>query len=152
MHLLMYLLISQTPVLIESFSGPQFPPQGWDTLKSGANMTTWYRYTYTFPDSSHARQRVYDAADTLRTGWSILLTPGLDLTAYNGPESLFFWYRFSLANNNMGPDDTLYIEISNDQVSWLNLMKIDISSDTNVWIIPRINLASHDTFATARIR
>ncbi|MCX7995137.1 MAG: lamin tail domain-containing protein [candidate division WOR-3 bacterium] len=154
MLILSIIFLSQTPILIESFTSPQFPPAGWDTLKSGANMTTWYRFSYGVaqPDSFHARQRVYDASDTLRTGWSILLTPVIDLTAYNGLESLYFWYRFSLANNNMGPNDTLYVEITNNQITWLSLMKIDAASDTNIWRIARLSLAHYDTFASARLR
>ncbi|MEO0166364.1 MAG: Ig-like domain-containing protein [candidate division WOR-3 bacterium] len=147
-------LFGQSPVLIESFTNIQFPPPAWDTLKSGPNMTTWYRFTYgtAIPDSYHVRQRVYDASDTLRTGWSILLTPVMDFTAYNGPESLYFWYRFSLPNNNMGADDTIYIEITNNDINWWCLLKIDVSADTNVWQIARLSLASYDTFANARLR
>ena len=154
MAFILLLLFNQTPVLIESFTSPQFPPPGWDTLKSGPNMTTWYRFTYgtAFPDSYQVRQRVYDPSDTMRTGWSILLTPLIDLTANNGPETLFFWYRFSLANNNMGPDDTIYVEITNNEIVWSNLLKIDISSDTNVWRTARLNLGNYDTFSTCRIR
>ncbi len=154
MSCILFLLFNQTPVLIESFTNPQFPPVGWDTLKSTANMTTWYRYTYStaIPDSYQVRQRVYDASDTLRTGWSILLTPTIDLNAYSGPESLFFWYRFSLPNNNMGLDDTIYIEITGNDVDWWSLMKIDVSSDTNLWQIARFSLAGYDTFTNARLR
>jgi DNA/RNA endonuclease YhcR with UshA esterase domain len=117
-------------------------------------MTTWYRFIYgtAFPDSYQVRQRVYDPSDTMRTGWSILLTPLIDLTANNGPETLFFWYRFSLANNNMGPDDTLFVEITNNEIVWSNLLKIDISSDTNVWKTARLGLGNYDTFQTCRIR
>ncbi|MGB9720938.1 MAG: lamin tail domain-containing protein [bacterium] len=154
MHFLLFLLLSQNPVLIESFTNPQFPPPAWDTLKSGANMTTWYRYVYSsaFPDSYQVRQRVYDASDTMRTGWSILLTSTIDLTAYQGPESLFFWYRFSNASNNMGQDDTIFVEITNDQSNWFNLMKIGTSSSTNVWDTAPISLANYDSFQTCRIR
>ncbi len=154
MTLLLFFFFNQTPILIESFTTPQFPPAGWDTLKSGPNMTTWFRFTYgtAIPDSYQVRQRVYDVSDTLRTGWSILLTPIINLAAYNGPETLYFWYRFSLANKNMGPDDTLYVEITNNDVNWWRLLKIDVSADTNVWMIARISLASYDTFANARIR
>ncbi len=154
MQILFFLLFTQNPVLIESFTSPQFPPSGWDTLRSGANMSAWYRFTYNtaIPDSFQARQRVYDAVDTSRTGWSILVTPILDLTAYPGAESLFFWFRFSNANNNMGPDDTMYVEITNNQTTWFSLRKIGTSSATNIWDTAQINLASYDTFQTCRIR
>ncbi len=140
--------------MIESFTNPQFPPAGWDTLKSNSNMTTWYRFVYgaAIPDSYQVRQRVYDASDTMRTGYSILLMPIMDLTAYQGSESLFFWFRFSNASNNMGNDDTIYIEITNDQSTWYNLMKIGQSLSTNLWDTAQITLAQYDTFQTCRIR
>lgn len=69
-----FFLVHQTPLLIESFTAPEFPPVGWDTSYSG-QMNAWYRYNYTGtsgPDSFQARVRVYDASDTLRTGSSTL--------------------------------------------------------------------------------
>ena len=123
-------------------------------MRSGLNMTTWYRYgqASSSPDSCQARQRVYDASDTLRTGWSTLTTPSLDLANSQGQESLFFWYRFSQPSNNMGTDDTMYIEISNNDITWYNLMKIGTSGATNIWDTAQINLANYDTFQTCRIR
>ncbi|MGQ9818011.1 MAG: lamin tail domain-containing protein [bacterium] len=154
MQTIIFLLITQHPLLIESFTNPQFPPAGWDTLRSGSNMTTWYRYTQatSSPDSIQARQRVYDANDTLRSGWSILTTPILNLAESPGVESLFFWYRFSHSSNNMGPNDTVYIEITNNEVTWYSLMKIGQAGATNVWDTAQISLLSYDSFDSARIR
>ncbi len=154
MHILIFLFITQTPLLVESFTNPQFPPAGWDTLRSGSNMTTWYRYEQasSSPDSIQARQRVYDAADTLRTGWSTLTTLSLDFANSTGVESLFFWYRFSQPTNNMGSDDTMYIEITNDGITYYTLMKIGQSGATNVWDTARISLFLYDNFNSARIR
>lgn len=146
-------LISQTTILNESFTDPAFPPSGWDTLYA-PTMTSWYRYTYSTanPDSFQARQRVYDAADTLRTGYSILATIPLDLSASVGTESLFFWYRFSLASGNLGPDDTLFIDIGNNDTSWTPIMKIGPATATNDWDTAQIDLAGYDSYANARIR
>lgn len=154
MHILVFLFISQTPLLVESFTDPQFPPGGWDTLRSGSNMTSWYRYAQatSSPDSIQARQRVYDASDTLRTGWSTLTTPVLNLAESPGVESLFFWYRFSQSSNNLGPDDTMYIEITNNEVTWYNVMKIGQSGATNIWDTAQISLLLYDNFDRAKIR
>ena len=148
-------IINQAPLLYESFTNPTFPPTGWDTLRSDTIMGNWYRFNYTGPsgpDSWQARVRVFDASDTLRTGWSTLKTFSLDLAGASGQESLFFWYRFSQAMDNLGPDDTMHIDISNDDINWANLMTIAQGADTNVWQIARLSLNNYDSYATARIR
>lgn len=149
------IMIGQANLLNESFTNAQFPPAGWDTLRSDTTMGNWYHYTYTGPsgpDSFQARLRVYDAADTLRTGWSTLKTINLDLTTSPGTESLFFWYRFSQASNNIGPDDTMFIDITNNDSTWSNLLKIGQGADTNVWQIANIDLSTHNSYNNARIR
>jgi hypothetical protein len=148
-------LLNQAPLLNESFSGTTFPPTGWDTLRSDTTMGTWYRYYYTGPsgpDTYQARVRVFSASDTLRTGWSALKTLNLNLAAANGQESLFFWYRFSQDSMNIGPDDTMYIDISNDDYNWTNLLKFGEGADTSVWRIARVDLSPFDTYTSARIR
>ena len=148
-------LLSQAPILNESFTNAAFPPTGWDTLRSDTAMGNWYRYNYTGPsgpDSWQARVRVFAASDTLRTGWTTLKTLNLNLTSASGQESLFFWYRFSQDVGNLGPDDTMYIDISNDDVNWSNLMKIGEGADTNVWQTARISLLPYDAYNNARIR
>jgi DNA/RNA endonuclease YhcR with UshA esterase domain len=149
------LIFSQANLLNESFSNPEFPPSGWDTLRSDTIMGNWYRYNYTGasgPDSFQARLRVYDAVDTLRTGWSSLETPHLDLAVSPGDESLFFWYRFSQSSNNLGPDDTMFIDITNNDSTWSNIFKIAQGSDNNVWQIAGFDLSSYNTYNNARIR
>ncbi|UCD05104.1 MAG: lamin tail domain-containing protein [candidate division WOR-3 bacterium] len=149
------LLINQTPLLNESFTGTTFPPPGWDTLRSDTTMGDWYRYYYTGPsgpDSYQARVRVYSYLDTLRTGWTSLKTFNINLNDASGQESLFFWYRFSQDTGNLGPDDTMYIDISNDDYTWMNLLKIGQGADTNVWTTARIPLIDYDTYDNARIR
>jgi len=152
--LISLLLITQTTLLNESFTGIQFPPAGWDTLRSDTNMGTWYRWSYAtaIPDSFHSRCRVYDASDTLRQGWTTLKTPTLDLNTPSGPESLFFWYRFSQSSNNLGPDDTMFVDISNDDNTWYHLFTIGAGEDSNSWQIAHIDLSPYDTYTTARIR
>jgi hypothetical protein len=148
-------LLNQAPLLNESFTNATFPPTGWDTLRSDTTMGDWYRYNYTGPsgpDTWQARVRVYAASDTLRIGWSTLKTYSLNLFSAAGQESLFFWYRFSQDVNNLGPDDTMYIDISNDDLSWINLMKIAQGTDTNIWQTARIDLQPYDAFNNARIR
>jgi len=146
---------TQADLLNESFSGPQFPPPGWDTLRSDTIMGNWYQYNYTGPsgpDSFHARVRVYDASDTLRTGWSTLKTIDLDLGTSPGTESLFFWYRFSQDSNNLGPDDTMFIDITDNDSTWSNLLKIGQGADTNVWQIASLDLGPFNSYNNARIR
>ncbi|MGB3341868.1 MAG: hypothetical protein WBB37_10355 [bacterium] len=145
----------QANLLNESFTNPQFPPPGWDTLRSDTVMGNWYQYNYTGPsgpDSFHARLRVYDVSDTLRTGWSCLKTMNLNLAMSPGIESLFFWYRFSQATSNLGADDTMYIDITNNDSIWSNLLKIGQGADTNVWQIASFDLSPYDSFDNARIR
>jgi DNA/RNA endonuclease YhcR with UshA esterase domain len=152
---LTFLLFSQTPLLNESFTNTTFPPAGWDTLRSDTTMGDWYRYYYTGPsgpDSYQARVRVFSYLDTMRTGWTTLKTYGMNLSDASGQESLFFWYRFSQDTGNLGPDDTMFIDISNDNTNWVNLMKIGQGADTNVWRIARVPLISHDAYDNARIR
>jgi DNA/RNA endonuclease YhcR with UshA esterase domain len=152
---LTFVLFSQAPLLNESFTNATFPPIGWDTLRSDTIMGNWYRYNYTGPsgpDSWQARVRVYSASDTLRTGWATLKTLSLNLANASGQESLFFWYRFSQDVSNLGPDDTMYIDISNDNMNWANLMKIAQGADTNVWKTARIDLLPYDAYTNARIR
>ncbi|KPJ72523.1 hypothetical protein AMJ52_06000 [candidate division TA06 bacterium DG_78] len=148
-------LFNQNPLLLESFTNEQFPPAGWDTLRSDTIMTHWYRYNYTGPsgpDSFQARVRVYDALDTLRSGWTALMTLPINLVSAEGQESLFFWYRFSQESDNLGPNDTLYIDISNDEIDWHNLLKIGPGDDTDIWNTARINLSPYNTFDNGRIR
>ncbi len=146
-------LVAQTPLLVESFTGSQFPPSGWDTTFTDTTID-WYRHTYgtANPDSFHARVRVYDAANWLREGTSTLTTPNLNLHSFSGPETLSFWYRFSQSSNNLGPDDTLFIEISNNGIDWSSLFKINQSNQTNVWTVPKISLFDYDSYQNARIR
>ncbi len=147
-------LFNQTPLLNESFTNETFPPAGWDTLRSSPVMNNWYRYYYSTgnPDNYQARVRVYDASDTLRTGWTTLKTIGVNLADATEAESLFFWYRFSTDYGNLGPDDTMYIDISNDDMNWSNLLKIGSGADTNVWHKARLDLSPYDTYDNARIR
>ncbi len=152
---LVCLLFNQVPLLNESFTNPAFPPAGWDTLRSDTTMGDWYRYYYTGPsgpDLYQARVRVFSYLDTMRTGWTTLKTYSMNLSDASGQESLFFWYRFSQDTGNLGPDDTMFIDISNDNVNWGNLMKIGQGADTNVWRVARIPLISYDTYDNARIR
>ncbi len=149
------LLLNQTPLLNESFTGTTFPPVGWDTLRSDTSMGDWYRYYYTGPsgpDSYQARVRVFSYLDTLRTGWTTLKTFNINLNDASGQESLFFWYRFSQDVGNLGPDDTMFVDISNDDYTWMNLFKIGQGADTNIWTIARIPLLSYDAYDNARIR
>lgn len=153
--LISLLLISQTTLLNESFTGVEFPPTGWDTLRSDTNMGTWYRYNYTGasgPDSFQTRCRVYDASDTLRQGWTTLKSLTMDLASPTGPESLFFWYRFSQSSNNLGPDDTMFVDISNDDNTWYNVLTIGAGEDNSNWQTAHLDLSSYDAFTTARIR
>ena len=150
-----FLLLNQTPLLNESFTGTTFPPAGWDTLRSDTTMGDWYRYYYTGPsgpDTYQARVRVFSYLDTLRTGWTTLKTYNIDLSDASGQESLFFWYRFSQDTGNLGPDDTMYVDISNDDYTWTNLYKIGQGADTNIWTVARISLESYDAFDNARVR
>ncbi|HEC77814.1 MAG TPA: hypothetical protein ENI34_01555 [candidate division WOR-3 bacterium] len=150
-----FLIIDQNILLQESFTDVQFPPVNWDTLSSDSTMVPWYRYNYTGaagPDSFQARCRVYDASNPERQGWTFLKTPRIDLNFYTGPESLFFWYRFSQGSNNLGPDDTLFIEITNNDTVWSALLKLSQGADTNVWQIARIDLSPYDSCTDARIR
>ncbi len=64
------LVVSQVPLINESFTGTQFPPAGWDTLRSDTTMANWYRYNYStaVPDAYQARVRVYEASNVSRTG------------------------------------------------------------------------------------
>ena len=151
---LAFLVINQAPILNESFTGETFPPVGWDTLRSDTLMRNWYRYYYSSgnPDNYQARVRVYDASDTLRTGWSMLKTLNLDLSGAAGQETLYFWYRFSIDSGNLGPDDTMYVDISNDDNNWFNLMKIGAGADTNAWQTARLDLSPYDTFTNASVR
>ncbi|MDH4211980.1 MAG: hypothetical protein OEV79_11095, partial [candidate division WOR-3 bacterium] len=149
------LLFNQTPLLNESFTGTAFPPPGWDTLRSDTSMGDWYRYYYTGPsgpDSYQARVRVFSYLDTLRTGWTTLKTFNINLNDASGQESLFFWYRFSQDVGNLGPDDTMFVDISNDDYTWMNLFKIGQGADTNIWTIARIPLILYDAYDNARIR
>ncbi len=150
---LVMVLLSQTPVLVESFTGSQFPPSDWDTTFTDTTID-WFRYTYSSanPDSFHARVRVYDASNWLRQGTSTLMTPPLNLYSFPGPETLSFWFRFSQATNNLGPADTLYIEISNNGTTWDSLFKIHQSNQTNTWTKPAISLLNYDSYQNARIR
>lgn len=153
MTLILFILFNQTPILNESFTNSQFPPPGWDTTFSDTTID-WFRNYYSTgnPDEYHARVRVYDASNWQRTGFSILTTLSLDLSSSAGEESLFFWYRFSRDSTNLGPDDTMYIEITNDEISWFSLLKIGKSGQIDNWVVARISLLSYNTFNSARVR
>ncbi|UCD20146.1 MAG: lamin tail domain-containing protein, partial [candidate division WOR-3 bacterium] len=84
--------------------------------------------------------------------WADLKTQQFNMAAAAAQESLFFWYRFSVDANNLGPDDTMYVDITNDENNWTNLFKIGQGADTNVWQTARIDLTPFDSYATARIR
>jgi hypothetical protein len=98
-------------LLNESFEGT-FPPTGWDTTRTSV---FWGRQTYTTspgPEfgNAYARVRVGDTASS-GVGEISLITPMINLGSYPGPETLSFYYRFSLASGNFGPNDTLYVDI-----------------------------------------
>uniref|UniRef100_A0A7C4X958 T9SS type A sorting domain-containing protein n=1 Tax=candidate division WOR-3 bacterium TaxID=2052148 RepID=A0A7C4X958_UNCW3 len=153
MFLFLTLLFNQTPLLVESFTNPDFPPPGWDTTFTDTTID-WFRHQYTTanPDSFHARVRVYDASNWSRIGTSTLTTPPLNLYSFSGPETLSFWYRFSQSSNNLGPDDTLFIEISNNGTGWSSLFKINQSNQTSTWTVPRISLLNFDSYQNALVR
>lgn len=148
------MFFTQSPVLVESFSASAFPPAGWDTTRSDTTMTYWIRYQTSGanPDSHHARVLTYKEADTLRQGFSELVTPALDLVAATGEESLSFWYRFSVSGQNMGPDDTLSVAIRDDSTGWCDLWKLGISGQSNTWIIARISLLPFNGYHGAKLR
>lgn len=152
--ILSLLFLNQIPLLNESFTGTEFPPAGWDTLRSDTTMNTWYRYYYStgIPDVYQARVRVYEASNPARSGWTTLKTAPVNLAGAAGQESLFFWYRFSLDANNLGSDDTMYVDISNNETDWINLVKFGPGADTNVWQTARLDLQPFDTYASACIR
>jgi hypothetical protein len=149
-----FVIFAQTPVLVESFSSSAFPPSGWDTTRSDTTMSYWVRYPTSGanPDSHHARVLTYKATDTLRQGFSELVSLALDLEAAAGEESLFFWYRFSFNSQNIGPDDTISVAIRDDSIGWSGLWKIGMSGQSNTWAIARIALVPFNYYRGARLR
>jgi hypothetical protein len=149
-----FVLFAQTPVLVESFSASDFPPAGWDTTRSDTAMAYWIRYQTSGanPDSHHARVQVYKSTDSLRIGFSELVTKVFDLLAATGEESLSFWFRFSVGSQNMGPDDTVSVAIREDTAGWCDLWKLGPSGQSNVWAIARISLVSFNGYRAARLR
>jgi hypothetical protein len=147
-------LFAQTPVLVESFSASTFPPTGWDTTRSDTAMGYWIRYQTSGanPDSHHARVQVYKSTDSLRNGFSELITSAFDLLAATGEESLTFWFRFSAGSQNMGPDDTVSVAIREDTAGWCDLWKVGPAGQSNTWAIARVSLASFNDYRTARLR
>jgi len=147
-------LFAQTPVLVESFSTSAFPPAGWDTTRSDTTMSYWVRYQTSGanPDSHHARVLTYKGTDTLRQGFSELVTPALDLEAAAGGESLSFWYRFSVGSSNLGPDDTISVAIRDDSTGWCGLWKLGTAGQSNTWAIARISLVPFNDYRGARLR
>jgi hypothetical protein len=147
-------LFAQTPVLVESFSASAFPPPGWDTTRSDTVMNYWIRFATSGanPDSHHARVQTHKAADTLRQGFSELLTPEFDLCSAAGEESLTFWIRFSANSQNLGPDDTVSVAIREDSTDWCPLWKLGSAGQSNVWSVTRLSLASYDGFCAAQLR
>ncbi len=145
---------AQTPVLVESFTSPGFPPAGWDTTRSDSSMAYWVRYPTSGanPDSHHARVQVYNRYDSLRTGFSELVTRPFDLSNASGEETLSFWFRFSVTASNLGPDDSLSIAISGDSVTWDRLWVIGQSGQTNSWTIIEKSLSPYDHYVAARLR
>ncbi len=98
-------------LLNEGFEGT-FPPTGWDTTRTSV---AWYKNAYSIspgPDfgNYYARVRVSDTFPT-GAGEITLTTPILDLSLYPGPETLSFYFRFSQASGNMGPNDTLFVDV-----------------------------------------
>jgi hypothetical protein len=148
------MFFTQSPVLVESFSASAFPPAGWDTTRSDTTMTYWIRYQTSGanPDSHHARILTYKTIDSLRQGFSELVTPSLDLETATGEESLSFWYRFSVSGQNMGPDDTLSVAIRDDSTGWCDLWKLGISGQSNTWTIARISLLPFNGYHGAKLR
>jgi len=99
-------------LLNEGFEGSTFPPTGWDTTRTSV---FWGRQTYTTspgPEfgTAYARVRVGDTTAS-GVGEISLITPMINLGSYPGPETLSFYYRFSLSSGNFGPNDTLYVDI-----------------------------------------
>jgi hypothetical protein len=99
-------------LLDEGFEITTFPPTGWDTTRTSV---FWGRQTYTTspgPEfgTAYARVKVGDTASS-GVGEISLITPMINLGLYPGPETLSFYYRFSLASGNFGPNDTLYVDI-----------------------------------------
>jgi len=99
-------------LLDEGFESATFPPTGWDTTRTSV---FWGRQTYTTspgPEfgTAYARVRVGDTASS-GVGEISLITPMINLGSYPGPETLSFYYRFSLSSGNFGPNDTLFVDI-----------------------------------------
>jgi len=149
-----FVFFAQTPVLVESFSTSAFPPAGWDTTRSDTTMSYWIRYQTSGanPDSHHARVLTYKPTDTLRQGFSELVTLALDLETAVGVESLSFWYRFSVNSQNMGPDDTISVAIRDDSSGWCGLWKLGTAGQSNTWAIARISLVPFNGYRGARLR
>jgi hypothetical protein len=147
-------LFAQTPVLVESFSTSAFPPAGWDTTRSDTTMSYWIRYQTSGadPDSHHARVLTYKTTDTLRQGFSELVTLAFDLETAVGVESLSFWYRFSVGSQNIGPDDTISVAIRDDSSGWCGLWKLGTAGQSNTWAIARISLVPFNGYRGARLR
>ncbi len=104
-----------------------FPPSGWDTVRT---TVAWYRNSYSSSPGPefglyYARVMVSDTSSS-GAGEISLLTPLINLGTFAGPETLTFYFRFSQSSGNMGPNDTVFVDI---------LPNGDISLATPVWFI-----------------
>ena len=141
-------------LLDEGFEGT-FPPAGWDTTRTSV---FWGRNTYsTSPGpefgSAYARVRVGDTT-TSGLGEISLITPLLNLNAYAGPETLSFYYRFSLSGGNFGPNDTLFVDVLPDGDPSLAVPVWYVSSgvgETNTMTLVKIGLDAFDSY-NVRVR
>lgn len=147
-------LSGQTHLLVESFSSSAFPPPGWSVSRSDTVMEYWKRYptSNANPDSHHARVLVYKSSDSLRSGNSSLITPILDLSSTPGVESLFFWFRFSNNTQNLGPDDSLFVDAGDSLNGWIPIYRLGQSGQAAAWDTVRLTLADFNSFTAVRIR
>jgi hypothetical protein len=135
-------------LLNEGFESTTFPPTGWDTTRTSV---FWGRQTYTTspgPEfgNAYARVKVGDTASS-GVGEISLITPMINLGSYPGPETLSFYYRFSLASGNFGPNDTLYVDILPNGDPSLAVPVWHVRSgfgETNVMTQVKIGLNSFD--------
>lgn len=147
-------LSGQTHLLVESFSSSAFPPPGWSVHRSDTIMEYWKRYptSNVNPDSHHARVLVSKASDSLRTGSSSLITPPLNLSSTPGDESLFFWFRFTNNTQNLGPDDSLFVDAGDSLNGWTTIYRLGQSGQTAAWDTVRLTLTAFNSFDAVRIR
>ncbi|MEO0201297.1 MAG: hypothetical protein ABIL03_00845, partial [candidate division WOR-3 bacterium] len=104
------------------------PPSGWDTTRTA--RVFWSRNAYSTspgPDfgSYYARVLVSDTSSA-GAGQITLTSPLINLSTYAGPETLSFYFRFSQSSSNMGPNDTVFVDV---------LPNGDPSLATPVWFI-----------------